>query len=103
MRSLWITNGKIYLRPGERERAGHGDHERPEWLNTLVTAPAVAPIRYQHPRAEHASEMREMRDALLRAGDTEIKLQRAIENDEHPRGHGDRRDQQYDRPTRKVK
>ncbi len=42
--------------------------------------------------------MREMRHAGLRSGHAEIELDRAVERDEQPRRHRDRRNQQHDDP-----
>src|SRR6478609_4409103 len=66
------------------------------------TPHTTAPDAQQQPGADHAAEMREMRDALLRAGDAQEKLQRGVQEDEDARRHRDRRKQQHDAVVREV-
>src|SRR6476661_10931560 len=72
---------------------GHRHPERdavPE--STRRTADAPAPETQQQVAADHPSEVRKMRNALLRAGHAEEQLQNCIHHDEHARRHGNRRE-----------
>src|SRR5579863_8288577 len=50
---------------------------------------AQPPVEHHERAAEHAAEVREMRDARLSAGDAEEELEYRVAADEQPRGHGD--------------
>src|SRR5215469_11709274 len=52
------------------------------------------PPEHHHCTAEHSTEMREVGDARLRARDAEEKLDDAVDRDEQPRRHWNRRNEQ---------
>src|SRR4051812_50033102 len=54
-------------------------------------AELAAAVLDHQPAAEHAAEMREVRDAGGGLGDAEHELERGEAEDEHARGHRDRR------------
>src|SRR5579872_7309247 len=50
---------------------------------------AAAPLHDGEGAADHAAEMREMRDPRLTAADAEIELEERVQRREHPRRHRD--------------
>src|SRR6516165_1482160 len=62
----------------------------------------AAPVIEQQKTADQSSEMREMRNTFLGSGHAEEKLQQSVHDDEHPRRHWNRREQQHDSVAWKV-
>jgi ribonuclease Z len=55
-----------------------------------------APEDEQGVSGSHAAEVREVRDALAGARDAKVQLEHAVQRDEYPGRHRDRREQQHD-------
>ena len=76
--------------------SGFSPHQYPARLHRQLPAPVLD----QHEADRHATQMREVRNAGLRAGDAEEKLDRAVADHEQPCRHRDRREQQEDARVR---
>src|SRR5436190_4891339 len=66
------------------------------------TGRRTPPIAEHDEAADQTAEMREMRDAFLRAGDAEKELEHRVDDDEDARRHWDRREDQHDPAMRKI-
>ena len=67
--------------------------------STAGSTTASAPDLEQDESGGHAAQMGEMGDTLLGARHAEDELEDAIQRDEQPRWHRDRREQQHEAPV----
>ena len=91
------NSGRVPCRASEA-----GAEVEPDPISRRPEKPPPAPVREHEPAADEAAEVREVGDALLRAGDAEEQLERRVDQHEHPRLDRERHQQEEHAVVREV-